>query len=109
MEFMEDKMLNYWSIPIHGYVAAAYTTLMQHFLLFLFHFLNAKHILREKDIILVGRVLSNLWWTILAALILIFTIKYINIFIISLIVKVLFTVFVGWLFFFRNKLNKITL
>jgi len=101
--------LNYWLIPIFGYVAAAYTTLVSYFLLFLFHFLNVKYILKEKDIISIGRVLSNFSWVIFAALIFIFIINYINIFIISLIVKVLFTVFVGWLFFFRNKSNKRTL
>jgi len=63
-------MLNYCLIPIYGYIAAAYTTLVSYFLLFLFHFLNVKYILKEKDIISVGKVLSNFGWIILAALVL---------------------------------------
>ncbi|HAJ34026.1 MAG TPA: hypothetical protein DCK79_11885 [Candidatus Atribacteria bacterium] len=95
--------LNYWLIPIYGYVAAAYTTLVSYFLLFLFHFLNVKYILKEKDIISIRRVLSNFAWIILAVLVFIFTNSYINIFIISLIIKVLFAVFIGWMFFIKNK------
>lgn len=96
-------MLNYCLIPIYGYVAAAYITLVSYFLLFLFHFLNVKYILKEKDLISIRRVLSNFGWIILAVLVFIFTINYINIFIISLITKVLFVAFIGWLFFIKNK------
>ena len=92
-------MLNYWLIPIYGYVAAAYTTLMQHFLLLLFHFLNLKYILKEKEIIPVGKVLSNFSWVILAAFLFIFTNNYVNIIIFSLIIKILFVIFMGWVFY----------
>lgn len=95
--------LNYWLIPIYGYVAAAYTTLVSFFLLFLFHFLNVKYILKEKDIISIGGVLLNFGWVILALLVFVFTNNYINIFIIHLIVKMLFVVFIGWVFFIKNK------
>ena len=78
--------LNYWLIPIYGYVAAAYTTLVSWFLLFLFHFLNVKYILKEKDIISIGRILLNFGWIILAVLIFIFTNSFLNIFVISLII-----------------------
>ena len=73
-----------------------------YFLSFLFHLLNVKYILKEKDIISVGRVLSNFDWIILAALIFIFTNKYLDVFIISLIIKVLFIVFIGWMFFYKR-------
>lgn len=95
--------LNYWLIPIYGYVAAAYTTLVSYFLLFLFHFLNVKYILKEKDIISIGRVLSNFGWVILALLVFVFTNSYINLIVISLIIKILFVVFIGWVFFLRGK------
>jgi len=95
--------LNYWLIPIYGYVAAAYTTLVSYFLLFLFHFLNVKYILKEKDIISIKRVLSNFGWIILAVLVFVFTNSYINIFVISLIIKILFVVFIGWMFFIKNR------
>ncbi|GAH32940.1 unnamed protein product, partial [marine sediment metagenome] len=95
--------LNYWLIPIYGYVAAAYTTLVSYFLLFLFHFLNVKYILKEKDIISIGRVLSNFGWIILAVLVFIFTNSYINIFVISLILKVLFVASIGWMLFIKDK------
>jgi O-antigen/teichoic acid export membrane protein len=39
--------LNYWSIPIWGYVAAAWTTLVSYLLLFFFHYLIARVALRE--------------------------------------------------------------
>ena len=95
--------LNYWLIPIYGYVAAAYTTLVSYFLLFLFHFLNVKYILKEKDIISIGRILLNFGWIILAVLVFIFTNSCINIFIISLILKVLFVAFIGWMLFIKDK------
>jgi len=96
-------MLNYWLIPIYGYVAAAYTTLVSYFLLFLFHFLNVKYILKEKNIISISNVLSNFIWVILGAIIFIFTNNYINIFVIHLIIKILFVVFIGWMFFIKDK------
>ncbi|MHC2995271.1 MAG: oligosaccharide flippase family protein [Candidatus Atribacteria bacterium] len=95
--------LNYWLIPIYGYVAAAYTTLVSYFLLFLFHFLNVKYILKEKNIISIGRVLLNFGWIILAVLVFILTNSYINIFVISLIIKVLFVACIGWMFFIKDK------
>ena len=95
--------LNYWLIPIFGYVAAAYTTFVSYFLLFIFHFLNAKYILKEKEIIQVGRVLPNLIWVILSVIVFILANSYINIFVISLILKVLFVVFIGWMFFIKDK------
>lgn len=99
--------LNYWLIPIFGYVAAAYTTVVSYFLLFIFHFLNVKYILKEKEIIPVGRVLSNFIWVILSVIVFIFVNSCINIFVISLILKVLFVTFIGWLFFLKEKLHKI--
>lgn len=95
-------MLNYWLIPIYGYVSAAYTTLISYFFLFLFHFLNVKYILKEKDIISIGRVLLNFGWIILAVLVFIFTNSYINIFVIFLIIKMLIIVFIGWMFFYKR-------
>ena len=88
---------------MYGYVAAAYTTLISYFLLFLFHFLNVKYILKEKDIISIKRVLSNFGWIILAVLVFIFTNSYINLIVISLIIKILFVVFIGWMFFIKGK------
>ncbi len=95
--------LNYWLIPIYGYVAAAYTTLVSYFLLFLFQFLNVKYILKEKDIISIGRVLLNFGWIILSVLVFVFTNSYINLIVISLIIKILFVVFIGWMFFIKDK------
>jgi len=40
--------LNYWLIPEFGYIAAAYTTLFSYIVLFIFHYINAKFILKEK-------------------------------------------------------------
>lgn len=41
-------ILNYYYIPKYGYVAAAYTTLISYFVLFILHFINAKFIIKEK-------------------------------------------------------------
>jgi len=60
--------------------------------------------LKEKDIISIGRVLSNFVWIILAVLVFIFTNSYINIFVIHLTIKILFVVFIDWLFFLKDKL-----
>lgn len=40
--------LNIWLIPIYGYVAAAYTTLIGFVLLYIFHFSISKFILKKK-------------------------------------------------------------
>jgi hypothetical protein len=72
-------------------------------LTFLFHFLNVKYILKEKDIISIGRVLSNFSWIILAVLVFVFTNSYINLIVVSLIIKILFVVFIGWMFFIKDK------
>jgi len=72
-------------------------------MLFLFHFLNAKYILKEKNIIPMGRFLSDFGWIILTLFIFIGTNSYINIFVISLSIKVLFVVFIGWLLFVKDK------
>jgi O-antigen/teichoic acid export membrane protein len=96
--------LNYWLIPIFGYIAAAYTTLVSYFLLFLFHFLTVKYVLKEKSIISISSVLSNFIWVILVVIIFIYTNQYVNIFIISFLLKLLFILFIGWLFFIRKKI-----
>ena len=99
-----DIDLNFWLIPIYGYVVAAYNTLISHFLLFLFHFLKVKYILKEKDIISIGRVLLNFVWIILAVFIFIGTPQsYNDIFVISLSTKVLFVVFISWMFFIKDR------
>jgi len=95
--------LNYWLIPIYGYVAAAYTTLVSYFFLFLFHFLNVKYVLKEKNIISIRSVTLNFIWVIFASIIFIFINQYVSMFIISLLLKLLFIIFIGWLFFIMNK------
>ncbi len=42
--------LNYWLIPKFGYMAAAYTTLVSYMLLFAFHYINARFVMKEKVI-----------------------------------------------------------
>jgi len=96
--------LNYWLIPIFGYIAAAYTTLVSYFLLFLFHFSTVKYVLKEKSIISISSVLSNFIWVILGSIIFIFTNQYISMLIISLLLKLLFILFISWLFFIRKKI-----
>jgi len=56
--------LNYWLIPIYGYIVAAWTTLFSYFILFLLHYVNVKWIIKSntpvnfkvfiKPLILVG-------------------------------------------------------
>lgn len=43
-------ILNYIFIPIYGYVAAAVTTMVSYALLFLFHYFNARFILKENTV-----------------------------------------------------------
>ena len=62
-----------------------------------------KYILKEKDTISIGRVLSNFSWIILAVLVFVFTNNYIYLIVISLIIKVLFLIFIGWMFFIKDK------
>ncbi|MBN2342984.1 MAG: oligosaccharide flippase family protein [Deltaproteobacteria bacterium] len=46
--------LNYWFIPIYGYQAAAYTTTASFGLLFIFHYVNTRFVLKAKVIRLVA-------------------------------------------------------
>ena len=43
--------LNYLLIPKFGYFAAAYTTLISYFVLFIFHYVNVRYILKVKNIV----------------------------------------------------------
>ena len=43
-------LLNYWLIPIFGYIAAAYTTLVSYLLLFILHYTSAKVLQKQKVI-----------------------------------------------------------
>lgn len=45
-----NVFLNYWLIPKFGYISAAYTTLFSYILLFIFHYINVKFILKNKMI-----------------------------------------------------------
>ncbi|WP_147534485.1 lipopolysaccharide biosynthesis protein [Bacillus marasmi] len=60
--------LNYLLVPIYGYVIAAYTTLFSYVLLFILHYLNAKILLKEKNIIELKLVLPNITLVIISAI-----------------------------------------
>jgi O-antigen/teichoic acid export membrane protein len=42
--------LNYWLIPIYGYVAAAYTTMASYFLLFAMHYITTKYVVKANAV-----------------------------------------------------------
>ncbi|MFD2568090.1 lipopolysaccharide biosynthesis protein [Pseudotenacibaculum haliotis] len=52
--------LNYVFIPIYGFQAAAYTTLVSFIILFGLHYINVKLIIKEENIIRLKRLLPNL-------------------------------------------------
>ncbi|MGP3778033.1 lipopolysaccharide biosynthesis protein [Halanaerobium saccharolyticum] len=56
--------LNYWLIPIFGYVAAAYTTFVSYILLFVLHYSNARFVLKE-DVISLRKLIPNFILTII--------------------------------------------
>ena len=43
-------LLNYWLIPIHGYIAAAYTTEIAYLIYTFLHFLNYRRITKKEKI-----------------------------------------------------------
>ena len=60
--------LNYSLIPIYGFEAAAYTTLVSFIILFGLHFINVKYIIKEKKIISLKKLFPNLLFIVIVFL-----------------------------------------
>lgn len=97
--------LNYLLIPVWGYKMAAVTTLASYFLLFLFHFINAKYFLKKQVIPIKTYLLSFFGFLILTGIGL-FVSQNINTYILSLLIRI-FILGLGGLFLFRNQIPKI--
>ncbi len=58
--------LNYIFIPIYGYIAAAYTTLIAYFILFILHYLSVRFLFKEKQLIPLPKLGIYLLFSILS-------------------------------------------
>ncbi|ADO76487.1 oligosaccharide flippase family protein [Halanaerobium praevalens] len=94
--------LNYWLIPKFGYVAAAYTTLISYMILFIFHYINSKFIIKENVINLKNILIDFVILLFIIGLYL-FLFNFINNFAILLIIKLI--IFAIVLYYFVIKSN----
>lgn len=92
--------LNYWLIPKFGYIAAAYTTLFSYMLLFIFHYINAKYIIKEK-VIELKNVLYNFIKMIIIVILYLTIINIITNYYIILVIK--FMILTGTAYYFIIK------
>lgn len=93
-------ILNYYYIPLYGYISAAYTTLFSYFLLFLFNYCNSKYILKEY-VINLKNILKNL--IILMMIVIVYFNLNINNYLLLIIFKI-FLVIAFSFFYFRKDL-----
>lgn len=94
--------LNYWLIPMFGYIAAAYTTLFSYMLLFIFHYINAKFVIKEK-VIELKNVLYNFIKMISIVILYLAIINIITNYYIILVIKLM--ILIGTTYYFIIKEN----
>lgn len=95
-------ILNYTLIPIYGFEVAAFTTLISYALLFLLHYLNVKFIIRENNLIRLGKILPNLFIMIVVVVTYAFIEFNFKSYIIQLIFKLLLLLTMLLLFFYKR-------
>lgn len=98
--------LNYLLIPKYGYIAAAWTTLISYFLLFILHYLNVKYFLKIKKIIKLKVFIPNLIKILLIILTYFILNGFFDNYFIILILKILL-VLITFFIFFYNKIKRI--
>ncbi|PUU86069.1 MAG: polysaccharide biosynthesis protein, partial [Halanaerobium sp.] len=91
--------LNYWLIPEFGYIAAAYTTLFSYVLLFIFHYINAKFIMK-KNIINFKNIFLDLLMVLVLLFVYLILFSVLSNFLILFFVKI---VIMSFIFFFLFK------
>jgi O-antigen/teichoic acid export membrane protein len=94
--------LNYWLIPKFGYIAAAYTTLFSYMVLFVFHYINARFIIKEH-VIKLKNILIDFAVVLLFTGIYLLLLNFINDFILFLVIKILLFSFLFYYFVLRNN------
>lgn len=94
--------LNYMLIPIYGYIAAAWTTLISYFILFVLHYVNVKFILKE-NVILLSKILIYL--SVLLVEILIYVNIHIENYFLQLTFKIILIIIMLILFFRSEATN----
>ncbi len=98
--------LNYLLIPRFGYLAAAWTTLISYFFLFVFHFLNVKYLIKPERITSLKVLLPNLGKIILLILIYYYVRTFIDSMWIMVVVK-LVLVAAGVLVLFTRQIRRL--
>ena len=94
--------LNYLFIPKYGYVAAAWTTLFSYFILFVFHYINVKFVLKE-NVVQLSKIIFDL--IILLLFVLVFVEIEVDEYILQLAIKI-FLIAVLIIYFFGLKYLK---
>lgn len=92
-------ILNYKFIPIYGYMAAAYTTLVSYILLFLLHYMTS-YLINKGKIIKFKNIFKNLIYLLLMFAIYYFIEIYMSNYIVLLCIKVLI-ILISTLYYFK--------
>jgi len=93
--------LNYWLIPIYGYMVAALTTLVSYIMLFVLHYINTKYILKE-NLFNVFSLLKNIYLVFLALLIFYMVEYKIEYYILGITIKVICVTIIAFILL-KNK------
>ena len=98
--------LNYLLIPRFGYVAAAYSTMISYFFLFILHYLNVKLVLRVQNIIPISINFMNVLVIVIATAIFFIVNKYIvNIFF-ELVIEIMTWMFLSIILIGTHNIKK---
>lgn len=93
--------LNYLLIPVYGFKAAAYTTLISYFVLFALHFINVKFIVKEGQMIRLKHLIPNLVLIVLMYILFVWVKSFVSNYILLFLLKVI--LLVGTVLFFLKK------
>jgi O-antigen/teichoic acid export membrane protein len=98
-------LLNYILIPVYDYQVAAITTLLSYFVLFVAHFINAKYILKQKNLFKLQKALPLFFIVLVvsAVAIYLYSINFSNIFFIT--VRYFLLIIIAFLSFRKEIFN----
>lgn len=85
-------ILNYIFIPKYGYQAACYTTLISYILLFIFHYINSKFILKG-DVFKLKNIKNEFIYLIVGIIVYILTKMYCRSILLLLVIRTLYVIF----------------
>ncbi len=85
-------VLNYIFVPMYGYQAAAYTTLVSYMVLFLLHYLNSKYILKG-DVFKLTKIKKEFGYLVIGLIIYLLTKIFLSDIILTVAIRTIYAIF----------------